>query len=513
MKTSRSHPRSKEAAAGAAVPKLAGRRLAAGVSSGAVLLAALDAYVVVTIMVDIMADLGIPIEHPERATPIVTAYLLGYVAAMPLLGQLSDRVGRVPVIQGCLLVFGLGSVLTAAAPSLPLIALGRLVQGAAGGALLPVTFAVISDHWEARARPVPLGLVGAAQELGSVLGPLYGAGVAALIGWRGVFWINVPLAAAAAVAVRRSLPARETKPQVKVDLGGGLLLAFSMAVAVVGLYNPDPERAVLPPWGAPALVIAGLGLVGFFLWEKRSPNRLIDPAGVTMNPFAAALVCSFLAGAALMATLVDIPLFAQTLLGEDSLGGALILSRFLVALAMGALAGGVLTSRVGEKPVAFAGFLLAAAAFWLVSGWPAGIETARYGIGPLTVGRMGLDLVLAGFGLGIIIAPLASVALRSSAPEQHGVVSASMVVARMMGMLIGIAVLGAAGVHRFEQLTAGLVPPLPLVEDFEVQMSMYEQAVQAALRTEYGEIFLITSAICVAGAVAALWLGPRSEAG
>jgi MFS transporter, DHA2 family, triacylglyceride efflux pump len=512
MKTSRSHLRSKEAATGAAVPRLAGRRLAAGVSSGAVLLAALDAYVVVTIMVDIMSDLGIPIEHPERATPIVTAYLLGYVAAMPLLGQLSDRVGRVPVIQGCLLVFGLGSVLTAAAPSLPLLALGRLVQGAAGGALLPVTFAVISDHWEARARPVPLGLVGAAQELGSVLGPLYGAGVAAVIGWRGVFWINVPLAAAAAVAVRRSLPAREIKPQVKVDLGGGLLLAFSLAVAVVGLYNPDPERAVLPPWGVPALAIAGLGLAGFLLWEKRSPNRLIDPSGLVMKPFSAALVCSFFAGAALMATLVDIPLFAQTLLGKDSLGGALILSRFLVALAMGALAGGVLTSRAGEKPVAVAGFLLAAAAFWLVSGWPEGIETARYEIGPLAVGRMALDLVLAGFGLGIIIAPLASVALRSSSPEQHGVVSASMVVARMMGMLIGIAVLGAAGVHRFEQLTAGLTPPLPFVEEFEAQLRRYEEAVQAALRTEYSEIFLITSAVCVAGAVAALWLGPRSEA-
>jgi MFS family permease len=467
--------------------------------------------VVVTILVDIMSDVGIPIEHPERATPIVTAYLLGYVAAMPLLGQLSDRVGRVPVIQGCLLVFALGSVLTAAAPNLPLLAFGRLIQGGAGGALLPVTFAVISDHWEARSRPVPLGLVGAAQELGSVLGPLYGAGLAALAGWRGIFWVNVPLAAAAVIAVRRSLPRREMNPEVRVDLGGGLLLAVSLGFAIVGLYNPDPEEAVLPSWGVPALLAAGAGMAGFFVWERRSPNRLLDPSGLIVRPFTAAMVCSFLSGVALMATLVDIPLLARTLLGEDTLGGALILSRFLVALAVGALAGGLLTSRAGERTVAAAGFLLAAAAFWLVSGWPEDIDVARYQLGPLRPGRMDLDLVLAGFGLGVVIAPLASVALRSSNAEQHGVVSAALVVARMMGMLIGIAVLGAAGVHRFQSLTADLAPPLPFTENFESELLAYEAAVQAALRVEYGEIFRITSIVCVAGALFALWLGSRGS--
>lgn len=482
--------------------------MAAGVSSAAVLLAALDAYVVVTIAFDIMDTMGIPFERPERITPVITAYLLGYVAAMPLLGQLSDRIGRVPVIQGCLLIFAAGSVITAAAPNLAILVAGRLVQGAAGGALLPVTFAVISDHWAARDRAVPLGLVGSAQELGSVLGPLYGAAVASVISWRGVFWINIPLAAAAMIAVKRSLPNREVNHKVKLDVGGGLILAFSLGALIIGLYNDDPQRSILPAWGPPFLVAGVLGLIGFFFWEKRSDARLLNPAGLQVKPLTAAMACSFLSGVALMATLVDIPLLAQTLLGEDSFGGALILSRFLVLLALGALAGGVLTNRIGERVVTVAGLLVAAVAYYLISGWPVDIVSVKY---PFGIPRIDFDLALAGLGLGIIIAPLASVALRSSVPDQHGVVSASLVVARMVGMLIGIAVLGAAGVYRFQQLTKDLIPPLPFGDDFQEKLRTYEQAVGEALRIEYSEIFFITSIVCVLAAVVALFLNPKTD--
>lgn len=155
----------------------AGRGIAISAGSLAVLLGALDAYVVVTIMRDIMSDVHIPINQLQRITWIITMYLLGYIAAMPLLGRASDRFGRKLVLQVSLALFIIGSVITALAGhwgDFHLLIAGRTVQGIASGALLPVTLALGADLWAQRNRASVLGGIGAAQELGSVLGPLYG---------------------------------------------------------------------------------------------------------------------------------------------------------------------------------------------------------------------------------------------------------------------------------------------------------------------------------------------------
>ncbi|NUS07913.1 MAG: MFS transporter, partial [Nonomuraea sp.] len=159
----------------------------------------------------------------------------------------------------------------------------------------------------------------------------------------------------------------------------------------------------------------------------------------------------------------------------------------------------------GERPVAVGGLLVAAAGYWLMSRWP--LDLAGAGL------AVDADLVVAGLGLGLVIAPVSSAVLRVSPAAQHGVASAAVVVARMMGMLIGVAGVSAWGFHRFQALTAHLDTPLPFGVDprtYQRQLADYLAKVDAALHVEYTEMFLLTAFVCLAGAAVALLMPRRA---
>jgi hypothetical protein len=160
-----------------------------------------------------------------------------------------------------------------------------------------------------------------------------------------------------------------------------------------------------------------------------------------------ALGVSLLAGVALVAVVVDVPVLARLTLTDSQTTAALVLVRFLVAVPVGALAGGWLLRRGGDGAVAGAGLLLAAGGLWQMSRW---------GEGSLEAAGATVVLALVGVGLGLALAPVNNAALASAPHDAHGVASALVVVARMVGMVVGLALLTAVGLHRYYEKVAAL---------------------------------------------------------
>jgi MFS family permease len=205
----------------------------------------------------------------------------------------------------------------------------------------------------------------------------------------------------------------------------------------------------------------------------RADAPIIPRAALAAVPAWGSLLVSFLVGWALIAALVDIPLFARTTTHRDSqLGAALVLLRFLVALPVGAVVGGYLVRRLPAGVITAVGMLLAAGAFLWMAQWDA---TSLDGF------ASNVPLVVGGLGFGLALAPVNAAILSTTADDTHGIASALVVVARMVGMLVGISVLTTWGLHQL-YAEHEKNPDLGLVELAIVQeQSVFTGAAAAAV--------------------------------
>lgn len=547
-----------------------------------VLLAAADTYVVVLALPDMMSGVGLDVDELQRAAPIVSMFLLGYVVTLPLAGRISDVVRRAPVLTGALVVFTTGSLVTASASGLAEAVAGRFLQGAGGGALVPVTLALVADLWPAERRGVPLGLVGAVQELGSVLGPLFGAAVLAVADWRAIFWINVgagallalgtlarrrgsssparpassrppdvvgavlalamtvcaglaiarpsalersvtwgealiplvegqawtsPLAVAAAALASAFLIREATarRPLLRVrgapavlraaDLPGAALLGIALGGVVLTFAVADPSVELVSPAGPWLLAGSAVAAAGFAWRQRQARDPLVPGATVRARPAWGALVVSFAVGAALVAVVVDVPILARTVLdGADQLDAALVLMRFLVALPVGALLGGWLIRFLAVAVVSGAGMVAAAAGLFVVSRW---------GVGSLDGWTDDVVLVVIGLGFGLAIAPVNAALLAASSASTHGVASALLVAARMMGMLVGLSALTAIGLRRLYAVQTTIESPAVTCPESPTDCGPYDDAVREAIVAQLQATFTGAAACAALAALGA----------
>jgi MFS family permease len=509
------------------------------ITCAAIFLAALDQTVVVTALPTVVSDLKIPVTNVDQFVWIVTAYLLGYTVAMPLVGRISDVAGHGRVFAAAVLVFIAGSLAVALAGGLVPLLAARVIQAAGGGAMVPVAMALVGDLLPAARRSVPLGLIGAASEAGTVLGPLWGALLIASWGWRSVFWINLPLGLLllglflwrgghrvsgsgflVSGGVGDQKPeTRNPKPALRrIDYPGAALIGAALtSVTLAATQDTSRPR---PPEQSLALLGAGLlFLVAFVWWERRAAEPLVDLGLFRIRRFSAALACHFLVGAALIVALFDVPLYAYGVLGGTAADGGLILLRLTAAIPAGAVIGGFLTTRAGYGLPAALALALTAAGFAMLAGWGPNMPdlVQRLQIGPggptLPLPVMTLQLALTGFGFGLVIAPLASAVVNSVRSEVAGTASALHTVARLVGMTVGLAALSSWGTGRFNEMVRGVPLPLALPGEDPLRLQQriadYNQAITGAYLHVFHDTYLIAMGLCLLGIVPALLLARR----
>jgi hypothetical protein len=226
----------------------------------------------------------------------------------------------------------------------------------------------------------------------------------------------------------------------RADLVGALLVAVALGSLVLTFASSDPETEVVGPLGYRLLPVGAVALVALGWWHRRAADPLI-PRGVVGARGLRSLVVSLLVGAALVAVVVDVPLLARLTAGYDETGAALVLVRFLLAVPVGALLGGWALARLGDGAVAGVGLLLAGGGLLVMSGWT--LDAVADTV-PTTV-----VLVVVGLGMGLALAPVNNAALADSPADAHGVASSLVVVARMVGMVVGLALLTSIGLHRY----------------------------------------------------------------
>jgi EmrB/QacA subfamily drug resistance transporter len=430
-----------------------------------VLLGGAELMVVAIALPSIVADIG-GWNDLARVSWIVNAYLIAYVVAMPVAGRAADLWGARRLFTVALVLFIIGSAgaglsrLAGPEDTLGWLIAFRVVQGFGGGALVPLSMALASHLFTGRARAAALGVEGAATYIGMAIGPAYGAWVLLnfglpiprldVVAWQWIFLLNVPIGIVTLLIIYVVVGGIET-PRVRgrIDLVGAVLLSFVLAAGVGALTISGTEG-----WGSPlvigGLAAAGIGMAALVAWLLRARSPLIDLRLFADRAFSAANLVSLLTGYTLATAIIGGPVFVNRVLFGTDVDSATALTALTVAIAAGALVGGVLSGWLGERLVTVAGVALSAFGLWLATGWGASAE----------VDRLVRDLAVFGAGFGLTVSPRATAAVEAAGAGAYGVASAMLQLTRTVGMSIGLALLTSIGQERIDELSALIADPV-----------------------------------------------------
>ena len=468
------------------------------------LLAALDSTIVSTALPTIVGELG----GLEHLAWVVTAYLLAQTIVTPVYGKLGDLYGRKIVLQAGIVIFLVGSALCGLSQNMTQLIVFRAMQGLGGGGLNVTTQAVVGDIVPPRERGKYQGFFGAMFGLASIAGPLLGGFFTTHLGWRGIFYVNLPLGLVALVVLAATLPVTSLRRSREIDYAGSALLAVVLASLTLVADLGGTTYAWTSPLPLGLIAAATVALALFIVVERRAVEPVLPPRLFGQRTFFIGTVVGFIVGFALFGSVTYLPLFLQIVKGASPTKSGLLMVPMMLGMLVTSIISGQVISRTGRyKLFPIAGTAVMTAGLFMLSRLDAASSTAQASL---------LMLVL-GLGMGMVMQVLVIVVQNAVEYRDLGVATSGTTLFRLIGGSLGTAILGAIFANRLAVNLAHALPdgiPGAVGRGTSTatlaQMSPVVRAVYAqAFATSLGTVFLVATVVCAVGLVLSLFLPER----
>ena len=487
------------------------------------LLGSLDQTIVGTAMPKIVNDLN----GFQRYSWVITAYLVASTAMMPIFGKISDIFGRKWLYMLGIATFLLGSMLSGLSQSMEQLIAFRAIQGLGAGMMTPIAMAIIGDIFPPAERGKYQGLIGAVFGLAVIVGPQLGGFITDNIGWRWVFYVNLPVAILAFTVVFLVFPSHTAlHKRHSIDWLGSVALIGSVVplLMALSLGSTNPDNSNSYAWTSPQIVgLFALAIVfgGAFLFIQSRAAEPTIPLGLFRNRiFNVSMIIVFLTSMGMFGAVLYIPLFVQDVLMQSATNSGLVLTPMMIGVILVSIISGYLMSRTGHyKILAIVGTF--------------GVLIGLYLLSTMTVstdnGTLVRFMIVLGLGLGTSMALFTIVVQNAFPVDRLGVVTASLAFFRSIGGAVGVAVLGSAMNNRFasefqtglqslpvalrQSLAAASPTQLMNAGDSDLRAQMGAQAAgavesvrAAAIAPGIAEIFLIGAGLVAVAFVASFFL-------
>jgi len=409
------------------------------------LLAALDQTIVATALPTIVGDL----HGLNHLSWVVTAYLLTSTISVPLYGKISDLYGRKNVFQFAIGVFLIGSILAGLSQNMPQLIVFRGLQGIGGGGLMVMAMAIVGDIVSPRERGRYQGYLGAVFAFSSVVGPLLGGFIVDHSSWRWIFYINVPIGAAALVITSMVLDLPYQRLHHVIDfLGAALVMGSATCLLLVAVWGGTSY-----PWTSRTII--GLSAAGvvllilFLLQERRASEPLIPPKLWRNRVFSVSNGLVFVTGFAMFGSIVFLPLYLQTVGGASAENSGLLILPLMAGIVVMSITSGRLITRTGKyKAWPVCGTAIVAFGLYLFSTM--GVGTSR--------ATSSLYMVVVGAGMGMLMQVMVLAVQNSVEYRDLGTATAAVNFFRSMGGAFGVSISGAILTNRLAYYLPRFVP-------------------------------------------------------